>query len=142
MQKVYRRGIQGQFRTNKDAAMLHLKDINQRHEPTATPDKDSSRAYIEDYNPTKASLETTTLYRRFAISTLGYMGLVPREARAGDLICIIFGATTPNILRPLESGGNMRYELVGHCYMHGLMDGEGMAMLAEGKAKVTDFVLV
>ena len=90
----------------------------------------------------KSSLETATVNRRSTISNIGYMGLVPRRAQAGDLICVLFGTTTPYLLRPVESGAGMQYQLVGHCYVHGLMDGEAKAMLAKGQVERRDFVLV
>jgi hypothetical protein len=59
--------------------------------------------------------------RRFAVTENGYMGLVPAGTQYGDLVCIIYGAQTPFLLRP-RPGGN--YLIVGECYIHGMMDGE------------------
>lgn len=38
----------------------------------------------------------------------------------GDCITVLTGGRTPFLLRPV--GG--QYRLVGHCYVHGIMDGE------------------
>jgi len=58
----------------------------------------------------------------------GYLGLAPASAKAGDLICILYGCTVPVILtQPLPSS---RYShiLHGDCYVHGMMDGEALGV--------------
>ena len=55
------------------------------------------------------------------LSTNGYVGLLPAHSKRGDLICIIFGAIVPFVLRKLDNG---EYELIGEVYVHGIMDGE------------------
>lgn len=63
--------------------------------------------------------------RRLCITNRGYMGMVPPRCEPTDVVCIILGAETPYIIR--RSGDNdTSYELVGECYMHGMMDGEMM----------------
>ncbi|KAK3303226.1 heterokaryon incompatibility protein-domain-containing protein [Chaetomium strumarium] len=43
-----------------------------------------------------------------------------REARAGDVLCVIMGAEVPYVLRPSpEKEG--RYTLIGDAYLHGMM---------------------
>jgi hypothetical protein len=59
--------------------------------------------------------------RRFTVTEDDYMGLVPAGTQPGDLVCIIFGAQTPFLLRPAVCG---TYKIVGECYIHGMMDGE------------------
>jgi hypothetical protein len=61
--------------------------------------------------------------RRPFLSTKGYVGLIPAHSEPGDLICIIFGAIVPFVLRKLQNG---QYELIGEAYVHGIMDGEFM----------------
>ena len=43
-----------------------------------------------------------------------------------DVLCLIYGAITPSLLRPTEDG--KAYRLVGDCYSHGLMNSEGLEM--------------
>ena len=59
-----------------------------------------------------------------------YIGLGSRLVRHGDVICIFLGAPTPFILRKATSSGKEppSYQLVGECYIHGLMNGEGLEM--------------
>ena len=52
-----------------------------------------------------------------------YIGLAPLEALPGDHICILLGCDTPICLR---SAPNHQFRLVGDCYVHGFMKGEGL----------------
>lgn len=63
--------------------------------------------------------------RRFAGTRMGLTGYVPVRARKGDIICILYGADVPFVIRR-EGGG--KYSLVGECYMHGIMNGEAFRM--------------
>jgi hypothetical protein len=52
----------------------------------------------------------------------GYLGLGPPNLQVGDIICIFAGISLPLILR---SQGT-HYQLVGSCFIYGLMDGESV----------------
>lgn len=62
----------------------------------------------------------------------GLIGIGPPYIQAGDLLCIIIGAQTPFLVRKRMQPGPEKaalvYELVGDCYVHGLMNGEGLGM--------------
>lgn len=59
-----------------------------------------------------------------------YIGLGPRDGmRSGDRICIVPGCTVPLVVRRLGS----TYELVGDCYVYGIMEGEVMREVTDGK---------
>jgi hypothetical protein len=51
----------------------------------------------------------------------GYIGKGPKSICRGDSIWIVPGAYVPFILREGKRG---QYAFVGHCYIHGIMDGE------------------
>ena len=70
--------------------------------------------------------------RRFCTTRFGYMGMVPPLCKPGDVVCIILGAQTPYIIRR-STDDESTYELVGECYIHGMMDGE---MVADDDVKV------
>lgn len=53
-------------------------------------------------------------------SDQGYLGLGPTSMEVGDSICIFAEAKVPFILRKEWRG----YNLVGECYVHGMMQGE------------------
>jgi hypothetical protein len=73
--------------------------------------------------------------RRFITSMKGYAGLGPMSCRPGDKICVILGCCTPIILRKFED----HFEVVGECYLHGIMHGEAMVDLDAGKYELQDF---
>lgn len=70
-------------------------------------------------------LEISWVFRshRFCITTRGLMCLLPAMCAKGDVIVIFTGCPVPYVLR---KRGNF-FELIGHCYVHGFMDGEGSA---------------
>ena len=59
------------------------------------------------------------LARTLVLTKKGYLGLGPRKARKGDLVCILYGCSVPVILRKYGQG----HRFVGESYIHGLMDG-------------------
>ncbi|KAF2110904.1 heterokaryon incompatibility protein-domain-containing protein [Lophiotrema nucula] len=70
----------------------------------------------------------TALDRRFVVSRKGHLGFAPVATAAGDVIAILSGVNVPFILRAVselpDSGSNICYEVIGDCYIHGVMDGE------------------
>ncbi|KAF7512973.1 hypothetical protein GJ744_011239 [Endocarpon pusillum] len=63
--------------------------------------------------------------RKFAITEKGYMAMVPPLTKAGDDIGIIFGADVPFVFRRCTKPALVAvFDLVGECYVHGVMDGE------------------
>jgi hypothetical protein len=60
---------------------------------------------------------------RTFITQQGYIGIGPATMKAGDSVCIYFGARVPHILRPRSDNG---YTFIGEAYVHGIMDGELM----------------
>ena len=63
-------------------------------------------------------------WKSFAASLDGYLASVPVSSLPGDLVCVVMGAEVPFVLRPLHGG----YQLIGECYVHGLMCGEALKM--------------
>ncbi|EON66485.1 hypothetical protein W97_05583 [Coniosporium apollinis CBS 100218] len=64
--------------------------------------------------------------RRFFMTERSYIGLCPRATRPGDKIVIFNGAKVPYVVRPTtptEATNNTRHQLIGECYVQGLMDG-------------------
>jgi hypothetical protein len=61
--------------------------------------------------------------RRLATTESGYLAMVVDEALSGDVICVLLGSDVPIVLRETS---NHSYEIVGACYIHGLMNGEVM----------------
>jgi hypothetical protein len=51
--------------------------------------------------------------------------LIPDESNPGDEICIIRDAAVPLVIRK-KPGDKGRYSIIGECYIHSMMYGEGV----------------
>jgi hypothetical protein len=63
-----------------------------------------------------------SIYRRICWTDKEYMGLMPSAARQGSEIWLIRGCRMPLLLRRIHLGNH--FELIGDCYVHGIMYGE------------------
>lgn len=108
-------------------------------------------ADMEDYirwlrGSEKGALETAAnnlvklQYRRIGQSDNFLLALLPGDTKLGDLICVFSGADVPFIVRRLPHSDF--YQLIGECYVHGLMDGEVMTALGKGEVKEKTFTLI
>ncbi|PPQ91384.1 hypothetical protein CVT25_004151 [Psilocybe cyanescens] len=61
--------------------------------------------------------------RAFIITDRGFLGMAPDESRPGDVVCVLQGGEVPFVLRPQE---NDCWELIGECYLHGIMEGKAV----------------
>jgi hypothetical protein len=54
--------------------------------------------------------------------------MVPKEARVGDIICILFGMEVRFVWRPIsvDAGGEQTHQLIGWCSCHGIMMEEAL----------------
>ncbi|KAI9771043.1 MAG: hypothetical protein M1839_002979 [Geoglossum umbratile] len=77
-------------------------------------------------------------HRAFARTAEGYFVLGPKVMEVGDIVCVLFGGKMPFCLRPW----GRHYLLIGECYVHGLMNGEAMEMLKQGKVEEAEFHIV
>lgn len=68
--------------------------------------------------------------RVFCATEGRYLGWVPRGVEKGDVVCVLEGGEVPFVMRLAKDG---RYEVLGDCYIHGIMDGE--ATKREGLVK-------
>lgn len=82
--------------------------------------------------------------RRFAITSRGMIGLVPRTTQPGDEVALLSGGQVPYILKRADEHGatdehnshddkHLRFHLIGEAYMHGIMDGEALSAVDIGK---------
>ena len=55
----------------------------------------------------------------------GLFGMLPNDAVKGDIIAVLQGGRTPFAVRHVA--GSEEYQLVGPCYVHGIMDGQFVA---------------
>ena len=81
--------------------------------------------------------------RRFITTMNGYIGWGPdnmydndqNQVQPGDKIAILFGCSTPIVVRP--QGGY--FQVLGEAYIHGLMDGEAIAFPETGRHQAQFF---
>jgi hypothetical protein len=97
----------------------------------------------EDYTAAFCSFDRTCKRRRLMATGRGYLGWAPDnmfgshkdQTWKGDLIAVIFGCSTPIIVRPYGE----YFQVVGEAYVQGIMDGESMVFLESGNCQVQDF---
>jgi hypothetical protein len=75
--------------------------------------------------------------RRLFVTTSGHLGIGPAVMKNGDLVCVLFGANVPYILRPNED----HFFLIGECYMHSLADGQVIDTRNAGHLEDREFLL-
>ncbi|RYP81054.1 hypothetical protein DL769_002163 [Monosporascus sp. CRB-8-3] len=102
------------------------------------PDEEEKLTYVAvDFAVTSA-----TLNRRLFFTKKGYMGLGPATMKAGDVAYVFAGGHMPFIIRHAKErvvpkvGRRVCYELIGDCYIHGIMDGEVMDNFEQDKRSV------
>ena len=75
--------------------------------------------------------------RRICLTSRGYLAHVPAEAEIGDTIAVFLGAIVPFVIRR-KPEKTTEHQIVGECYVHGLMKGEGLDL---SDVSVEDIVL-
>ncbi|KAK0733090.1 hypothetical protein B0T26DRAFT_635749 [Lasiosphaeria miniovina] len=76
--------------------------------------------------------------RNFLVTAKGYLGLGPRGARKGDLVCVVYGCPVPLLIRLNRS----EFEIVGDAYVYGIMKGEVMDQVKEGSLSAEDVTFI
>ena len=126
-------GINTSYRTGlPNAALISSVSVARRFFESAKDFGNSSAvreiATTQNYNA--AGIAFATLGNdlhgwKFAILSGYYVSMVPITAQKGDIVVIISGARVPYVLRPVpHTKDSIRYNLVGECYVHGIMQGE------------------
>jgi hypothetical protein len=85
--------------------------------------------------------------RRMFITEAGHLGLGPGALNVGDSVAVLLGGMTPFVLRGVlhtneKDSASNRYQLVGECYTHGMMNGEIIGRWKAGQFVAEDIVLV
>lgn len=102
---------------------------------------------IEDNQQVKIddAVLTSTAHRRFFMTKVGTMGLGPACMQKEDIVYVLDGGNTPFLLRPIKGrrdvpgyGEHECYQLVGDCYVHGIMYGEAV----QDDKKIVDLYIV
>lgn len=104
-----------------------------------TPEDHSGQSFVSFHS---AWIQHHTA-RNYFTTKIGYMGLCPWHTVVGDIICLFPGAQVPLVIRQIAD----KYQLVGECYLHDVMDGTLWSKLEkpahEGPKKTKcDFMIV
>lgn len=95
------------------------------------------------YNPSEIVREALSwatnvmAWRRLVTTEKGYLGLAVAANEPDDRICILVGCKTPLILRPRGK----YFQVIGECYMHGIMRGEIARNIEEGRLRMDEITL-
>lgn len=68
---------------------------------------------------TALALTHSTRLKKSVIIHKGYLGNAGKEARVGDVIVIFDGSDVPFVIRETRSDDDLRWKLVGECYLCG-----------------------
>ena len=131
-----------------DCATVQSPSIPDQPPPHSNPkkrltlDKLDFRRPQKTYRRMQLAFSAAVTARRFAATKKGHMGLMPRGAMLGDSVCVIFGSHVPFLVRrvPHDEAGTNRYQLVGECYLQGIMNGEVMASTPESEMREIELV--
>jgi hypothetical protein len=109
-------------------------------DPNGAPEDFRSgwREKMDDYSE---HTERLSMGWRFFISGNASPGMASKNAELGDTVFIPWGSKMPFAVR--RSGERAdRYQLIGPCYLHGMMYGEVVSLEKEGKLKSEVIYLV
>ena len=102
------------YYTGGEGQPRHHGNLLDESESVSEPEHSALRTLV--LGPTRG--------RVMFVTGTGWVGLAPYGTSEGDVVFIGVGADVPYILRACEDG----YELIGECYVQGIMDGEAMSM--------------
>jgi hypothetical protein len=75
--------------------------------------------------------------RKLATTKGGYIAMVPRNVKRGDVVIVLLGCNFPVLVRPC----GLYFRVLGECYVHGLMDGQVFGLAKSGKTSLVDLKL-
>ena len=133
--EVLCRTLIGNTTTDNQLATSEYEILFQDFYSFLSPRYDSS-SLAPEWRPTPLEFMTNKFRKvynfldksRVFITPRGLAGLGNHALEEGDVVALILGTCVPYILRPVASGTSTtrQYQLVGECYVHGIMNGEGM----------------
>ncbi|MAD87405.1 MAG: hypothetical protein CL912_30980 [Deltaproteobacteria bacterium] len=128
------------WRSTHDSFMLGEEPLGS-YFSNAIPQDAEELTYMEVY----CSCQRAVQQRRFMLTRNGYFGWGPdnlyetdqtKEMKVGDKIAIIFGCSTPLVIRPVGD----KFMVVGEAYVQGFMDGEALALTESGTCDIQSFI--
>ncbi|KAH7403556.1 heterokaryon incompatibility protein-domain-containing protein [Cadophora sp. MPI-SDFR-AT-0126] len=77
---------------------------------------------VKDYKSMRRRIHSASIGRAMFVTSKGFIGLAPWNAKEGDIVSVLFGGCTPFVLRQIA--GKELYTPVGEAYVHEIMGGE------------------
>ncbi|KAL8761948.1 MAG: hypothetical protein Q9184_001986 [Pyrenodesmia sp. 2 TL-2023] len=103
---------------------LNFRETVRRFQELTDTALEVSDTLVYDFGGLLGLFYTHAFGRTFIITAnKNMMGLAPDACRENDCVAILLGCDSPMVLRPTDDG---HYTVVGECYVHGLMEGEGL----------------
>ena len=137
---IYYKQYQGPFIMGPLTFSQHVTNALAQEEREGHPITDQS------YYEWDESYYQAAITRRPIITEKGYFGWAPTcdpevseedVVQVGDRICVLFGCSVALYVRP--KGAN--YELIGECYIQGIMEGQALEMVGSGELSVEHITL-
>lgn len=86
-----------------------------------------SKGAAAAFKAARVAMWAALVNRRVGVTERGYLGAFPDSVQRGDVVCVLRGCHVPFVLRPVGEGeGAGRFEVLGECYVHGMMNGEAV----------------
>lgn len=89
----------------------------------------------------RARTTTSSMGRRLMVTDTGRVGMAPKRAQKGDVVCILLGCSIPLVLRP-SPGGDGTFTLVGECYLDEYMNGEILQGVGAQRRETREFRII
>jgi hypothetical protein len=95
------------------------------------------------YNEAAGRVDRFLWNRRLVSTASGYVGIMPHFIQKGDIIAVIGGCAVPLVLRPRwkQTPERLKYEILGECFVYGIMDGEIEQSVREGRHALVDIII-
>lgn len=106
-----------------DYCLLHLTDIGDINTNRIIHEHEKDSSLVVSF---LERVQSVIWNRKLLVSEKNrWLGLVPMATLETDIICILYGCSVPVVLRQVKTEEGVPYfQLVGECYVHGIMDGE------------------
>ncbi|TKA80433.1 hypothetical protein B0A55_03378 [Friedmanniomyces simplex] len=119
---------------------------DQSHSPDSLDLWDDEYRYIKELGlPSREYGVRMSVDRKLFLLNDDSFGLGPAEAREGDTVCVVLGASVPFMIRMMSTerldantGGRISAQLVGECWVRNVMHGEAVQQTDDETVTVSE----
>ncbi|KAK7609395.1 heterokaryon incompatibility protein-domain-containing protein [Phyllosticta paracitricarpa] len=108
----------------------------------------NNRKLARSFHAAQTAAQRAMRNRHFGVTgEKKLFGLFPHHARVGDIVAVFAGCHVPFVLRRRQGKGKGKedgttWQLVGECYVQGIMRGEGLTAVGGEEGRLDEIVLV